>query len=451
VSEEKPEIEVMRRDAKAIFQAALAAVDPEEAVLRHVCLEGQLLKVGDLSLELGHFERIWVLGAGKADAPMARALERLLGDRISGGLIVVKEGHGLDLKQVQVWEASHPLPDERGVEGTRRLLELAREAGPRDLVLALFSGGGSALLVAPAQGLSLEDKQTTTKLLLACGATIHEINMVRKHLSLVKGGQLARACYPATVLSLILSDVIGDNLDAIASGPTVPDSTRYDQAKDVLVKYRIWESVPVAVRERLEAGCQGKLQETPKAGDPCFQNAHWKILGSNLEALKAASLHAEKMGYRALILSSGVEGEAREVARALAAVAKEIVRSGNPMPSPACLLCGGETTVTLRGQGKGGRNQEFVLAAAMALEGWENVVVLSGGTDGTDGPTDAAGAIADGTTVERARKAGLSPEAYLLENDSYSFFSSLGDLLITGPTRTNVMDVNIFLVRVSKG
>lgn len=447
VENKKLEIEALRRDAEAIFRAALASVDPEEAVLRHVSLDGDLLKVGDLSLELGRFKKLWVLGAGKADAPMARALERLLGDRISGGLIVVKEGHGLDLRRVKVWEASHPLPDQRGVEGTRRLLEMAKAAGPHDLVLALFSGGGSALLVAPAEGLSLEDKQDTTKLLLACGATIQEINAVRKHLSSVKGGQLARACYPATVMSLILSDVIGDNLDAIASGPTVPDPSTYGQAKDVLMKYGIWPSVPESARQRLEAGCKGRLPETPKPGDPCFHNSHWKILGSNLEALKAAMAHADEMGYRALILSSGVEGEAREVARALSAMAKEILRSGNPVPTPACLLCGGETTVTLRGRGKGGRNQEFVLAAAIALEGLENVVVLSAGTDGTDGPTDAAGAVADGTTVERARKRGLSPEAYLLENDSYNFFNSLGDLLITGPTRTNVMDVNIFLVR----
>ncbi len=444
------ETEQMREDARAIFQAALAAVDPEEAVLRHLKLDGELLQVGELGLELNRFEKIWILGAGKANAPMARALERLLGDRISGGLIVVKEGHGLNLGRVQVWEASHPLPDQRGVEGTSRVLQLASKAGPRDLVLALFSGGGSALLVAPAQGLCLEDKQQTTRVLLACGATIHEINTVRKHLSLVKGGQLARACYPATVLSLILSDVIGDDLDAIASGPTVPDTSTYAQAREVLLKYGVWGSVPEAVRERLEAGCQGRLEETPKAEDPCFQNTHWKILGSNLEALKAAKVHAEKIGYRALVLSSGMEGEAREVARALAAMAKEVLRSGNPIPAPACLLCGGETTVTLRGGGKGGRNQEFVLAAAMALEGWENVVVLSAGTDGTDGPTDAAGALADGSTVQRARKTGLSPEAHLMENDSYNFFRSLGELLVTGPTRTNVMDVNIFLMRESK-
>ncbi|MEJ5376825.1 MAG: glycerate kinase [bacterium] len=448
--ENRGELELMRRDAEAIFQAALAAVDPEEAVLRHLSLEGQELRVGDLIVELDRFQNIWVLGAGKADAPMARALEKILGDRISGGLIVVKEGHGLDLERIEVWEASHPLPDQRGVQGTLKVLHMAEKAGSRDLILALFSGGGSALLVAPAQGISLQDKQETTRLLLSCGATIHEINVVRKHLSSVKGGQLARVSYPATVVSLILSDVIGDNLDAIASGPTVPDTSTFAQAREVLLKYGIWEDVPPSVRERLQEGCQGRIQETPKAGEICFERTHWKILGSNLQALKGAMAHAEKIGYRALILSSCLEGEAREVARAVSAVAKEVLRSGNPLRAPACLLCGGETTVTLRGQGKGGRNQEFALAAALALDGWEHVVALSGGTDGTDGPTDAAGAVVDGTTVQRARRAGLSPELYLEKNDSYNFFGSLGQLLITGPTRTNVMDVNIFLMRESK-
>jgi len=437
----------MRQDALDIFRAALAAVEPEQAVLRNLQLQAGVLRVGDLALELGRFKKVWVLGAGKADAPMARALERLLGGRISGGLIVVKEGHQLELERVEVQEASHPVPDHRGVEGTRKVLEVAREAGPEDLVLALFSGGGSALLVAPAEGISLEDKQEVTRLLLSCGATIQEINTVRKHLSSVKGGQLARAAHPATMVSLILSDVIGDNLDAIASGPTVPDPTTFGQAREVLARYGLWERVPQAVRARLEAGSEGGLQETPKSGDPCFQKAHWKIVGSNLQALKAAREQAEKMGYRAVILGAGIEGEAREVAKALSAVAKEVIRSGNPLPPPACLLCGGETTVTLKGPGKGGRNQEFVLAAAISLEGWEPVVVLSGGTDGTDGPTDAAGAIADGTSVSRARAAGLCPERCLDNNDSYEFFRSLGDLLVTGPTRTNVMDVQVFLVR----
>lgn len=436
----------MRQDALRIFQSALAAVDPEEAVLRHVSLERGTLRVGSRQLDLDDFRNVWVMGAGKADAPMARALERILGERITDGVLVVKEGHGLALETVRVHEASHPLPDQRGLAGTREVLELARRAGPEDLVLALLSGGGSALLVAPAEGISLEDKQEVTRLLLACGATIHEINTVRKHLSAVKGGQLARAVYPATVVSLILSDVIGDDLDAIASGPTVPDPTTFQQARDVLFRYGIWEGVPELVRARLEAGAAGRIRETPKPGDTCFEKSHWEIVGSNLQALEAASEQAGKMGYRTLILGSGIEGETREVARALAAVAKEVVRSGNPVCPPACLLGGGETTVTLRGSGKGGRNQEFVLAAAMALDGWQDVVVLSGGTDGTDGPTDAAGAIADGTTVTRARRAGLSPQLHLGNNDAYPFFQALGDLVLTGPTRTNVMDVQVFLI-----
>lgn len=439
-------VERMRQDAIRIFKAALAAVDPEAAVLGHVSVRGTNLRLRDREWDLGSFQNIYVVGAGKAAAPMAKAIESLLGERITDGVVVVKEGHGLSLERVRVREASHPVPDERGILGTKEVLELARRAGPDDLVVALLSGGGSALLIAPAQGISLEDKQEVTRLLLKCGATIQEINAVRKHLSAVKGGQLARAAQPATLVSLILSDVIGDDLDAIASGPTVPDPTDFHQARQVPERYGVWETLPGSVKARLEAGIAGKISETPKAGDSCFEKSHWEIVGSNFQALKSAKDKADELGYRTLILGSGIEGEAREVAKVLSAVAKEVARSGNPLPTPACLLAGGETTVTLKGGGLGGRNQELVLAAAMALEGWDDVVVLSGGTDGTDGPTDAAGAIADGRTVVRARRAGLYPAEHLDNNDSYTFFRRLGDLLFTGPTRTNVMDIQVLLV-----
>jgi hydroxypyruvate reductase len=378
---------------------------------------------------------------------MAQAIEELLGERIFEGAIVVKDGHGLPLKGVRVHEASHPVPDQRGVQGGEDILSLVTRAKEQDLVISLLSGGGSALLVAPAPGVTLEDKQDVTRLLLACGATIHEINTVRKHLSRIKGGGLARSAHPATVVSLILSDVIGDDLDVIASGPVVPDPSTFEQAKAVLKGYGIWEKVPKSVKGHIEKGVTGEGEETAKPGDTSFQNDITVLVGTNLQALEAAKKEAGSQGYGPLILSAMVEGETREVARMHAGIAKEILASGHPIPAPACVLFGGETTVTLQGEGKGGRNMEFALASALALDGERHVVVLSGGTDGTDGPTDAAGAIIDGETVGRARSQGLDPVNHLRQNDAYPFFQSLGDLVITGPTRTNVMDVCIMLVR----
>ena len=436
----------MRRQAEEVFHSALKAVDPVEAVFRYVKTTDGALQVGEHCFELKAYDRILVVGAGKAGAPMAKALEELLGDRISDGAIVVKEGHSLPLQHVRIHEAGHPVPDERGVRGAEDILSLAGEAGERDLLLCVISGGGSALLVAPAEGVTLADKQEVTQLLLACGADIHEINTVRKHLSRAKGGWLARFAHPATVVTLILSDVIGDDLNVIGSGPTVPDSGTFADAQAVFKKYDIWQRVPSSVKDRFQKGLKGDLPDTPKSGDDAFQRCYAELVGTNIQALTAASKEAEQQGYQPLILSSTVEGEAREVAKVLTAIAKEICSSGNPLPAPACILCGGETTVTLQGDGKGGRNQEFTLAAALTIDGMENVVVLSGGTDGTDGPTDAAGGIADGTTVKRARRNGLDPLNYLRRNDSYNFLKALSDLVITGPTRTNVMDVYMVLV-----
>ena len=436
----------MRQQAEEIFRAALKAVDPIEAVFRYVKLADGVLQVGERRFEFEDYDRILVVGAGKAGAPMARALEDLLGDRISDGVIVVKEGHGLPLQHVRIHEAGHPVPDERGIRGAEDILSLVSTAGERDLVLCVISGGGSALLVAPAEGISLEDKQEVTQLLLACGADIHEINTVRKHLSRAKGGGLARFAHPATVVTLILSDVIGDDLNVIGSGPTVPDPSTFADAEGVFKKYDIWERVPSSVKDRFQKGLKGNIQDTPKSGDVAFQRCYSELVGTNIQALIAAGKEAERQGYRALILSSTVEGEAREVVKVLTAIAKEVRSSGNPLPAPACILWGGETTVTLQGDGKGGRNQEFALASAFSIDGLENVVVLSAGTDGTDGPTDAAGAIADGATLTRANAKGLDPLDYLRRNDSYHFLQALGDLVITGPTRTNVMDVYMVLV-----
>jgi glycerate 2-kinase len=436
----------LRQDALSVFHSALAAVDPEEAIRRHMRLEAGTLSVGGQSYALDACDRILVVGAGKAVAPMAKALEDLLGDRIAAGMLVVKDGHGLPLKKIRIQEAGHPVPDERGVAGTLEILKLLEGAGQRDLVVCLISGGGSALLIAPSEELRLPDKQATTKDLLACGATIHEINTIRKHLSRAKGGQLAAAAHPAAVLSLILSDVVGDDLDVIGSGPTVPDRSVFKDAIEILQRYEIWDRTPGPVRDRLSQGARGLLAETPKPGDPAFQRSTQVLVGSCLRALDAAAQAAERLGYQPLVLSSKVEGEAREVAKAFAAIGKEILSSHHPLKPPACVLMGGETTVTLLGEGRGGRNQEFVLAGAIALEGIERIALLAGGTDGTDGPTDAAGALADGFTISRAKALGMNPFAFLKRSDSYHFFKPLDDLILTGPTRTNVMDVYMLLV-----
>jgi hydroxypyruvate reductase len=315
------------------------------------------------------------------------------------------------------------------------------------LVFSLISGGGSALLPQPADDITLEEKQAVTRSLLACGASIDEINAVRKHISSSKGGQLARAAYPATTVNLMLSDVVGDRMDVIASGPFVPDTSTFEAAWAVLEKYRL-SHVPPVVRDFLQNGMAGKVPETPKAGDPIFDNVSHAIIGSNILALEAAREEAERLGYATLILSSMVEGETREVVRVHTAIAKEVIKSGRPLPPPACIISGGETTVTIRGEGLGGRNQEFCLASLLDLEGLpQSVVLLSGGTDGNDGPTEAAGAVVDPSTAERAREQGLSASEYLDRNDAYHFFEKVGGLLMTGPTNTNVMDVRILLVK----
>lgn len=439
-------VQQMRQQAIEIFQAGLKAVDPMAAIHRHVQRIDDELTIADRRLDLKSYGNIFVVGAGKAVAPMAKALEDLLGDRIADGVIVVKEGHGLPLKRVKICEGGHPVPDEGGVHGTEEILSLVKDAGERDLVICLISGGGSALLVAPPGGISLADKQAATKLLLACGATIHELNTIRKHLSRSKGGRLAQAAHPATVISLILSDVVGDDLDVIGSGPTVPDSSTFQEAEEILKRYGVWDNLAPSIRDHIQKGVNAKSPETPKPGDAAFQRCSQVLVGTNLQAMTAAGQAAERLGYHPLILSTKVEGEAREVAKVHAAIAKEVVSSANPVAPPACVLFGGETTVTLQGNGKGGRNQEYALAAALALDGLEHMVMLSGGTDGTDGPTDAAGAIADGNTIQRAQAKGLNPGEFLKRNDSYHFFKKLDDLVITGPTRTNVMDMYLFLI-----
>ena len=439
-------INMRKIHALNIFQAGLKAVTPGRAIARHCNRRGNHLTIGSKVYDLSEYKKVFVVGGGKAGAAMAAGLEAICGDRISDGIINVKYGHLAKLNRIKIVEAGHPVPDSNGEKGALAILGLAESATADGLVICLISGGGSALMPLPGRGLSLADKQKTTRVLLACGATIHEINTIRKHLSNIKGGMLARAASPATLVSMILSDVVGDDLDVIASGPCVPDSSTYADCMAIITCYGIEGDLPETVVNHLKAGRSGQIPETPKTGDPAFTKLSNLIISRNIDAVYAAKSAAENLGYPTLVLSSMIEGETRDVACVHGAIARESVKTGNPMPPPLCILSGGETTVTIKGNGLGGRNQEFALAAAMDIDGYEAITVLSGGTDGTDGPTDAAGAVADGTTVARARAMGMSPHQYLADNDAYHFFESLGDLIKTGPTNTNVMDLRVVLV-----
>lgn len=438
----------MRQDALAIFQASLQAVDPIAAVKRYLTLENDTLIVAGKSFPLTKYKGIFLVGFGKAGASMARGVEDVLQERLEAGIINVKYGHVQRLSsKIKINEAGHPVPDAAGMAGAREIVQFLEARRADELVICVISGGGSAIFPLPQEGITLEEKQEMTRQLLACGADIKEINAIRKHISRVKGGQLARIAQPATLITLILSDVIGDPLDSIASGPTAADSTTFQDCVNILTKYQLWGKIPRSIEQHLQAGAAGKIPDTPKAGDPAFTSTHNVIVGSNWQAVQAAEQAAAALGYRTLILSTFIEGETRDVARVHAAIAKEVRKSGHPIAAPACILSGGETTVTIRGTGLGGRNQEFVLAAAMDLRDMDNVVVLSAGTDGTDGPTDAAGALADGKSIARAQQLSLNASDYLQNNDSYHFFAALGDLIKTGPTNTNVMDLRIVLIR----
>jgi len=444
-------LDQLKKIATEIFLRAVSAVDPSKRLREMITVEQDTLRVktDERSEDLFHlkaFKNIFLIGTGKASASMARTMEDLLTGRISSGVITTKLGHRLPLKRTELIEAGHPIPDQNGLEGAHRIRSLLKNSGPEDLVLVVLSGGGSALLPLPVEGITLEEKQEVTQLLLDCGADIMEINTVRKHISQIKGGWLARWAYPSTVLAFILSDVVGDPLDVIGSGPTVPDPSTFEDAWEILRKYSLIREVAPAIQKHLQLGREGRVQETPKPGESAFERVHNILMGSNILALRAAQQEASSHGFHTLILSSSIVGETREVARFHAAIAKEVMTSGNPIPKPACIISGGETTVTIRGRGRGGRNQEFALAGALEIQGLETVVLLSGGTDGTDGPTDAAGAVADHTTVKRALAMGLHPKAHLERNDAYPFFEKLGDLLITGPTQTNVMDVRVLLI-----
>lgn len=447
-------------DARGIFLAGVSRVEPSVLLEKTLRVEGDMLVAcgpgAEIAYDLRAYRRVVAVGMGKASAFLAKSLEGLLGERLWGGFVVTKALSGVACSKIELAEAGHPLPDARSEAAGRKVLALAEQvraweaAGEHTLVIVLVSGGGSALLAVPAAGLSLEDKKMVAGLLLGSGATIQEMNTVRKHLSRVKGGRLAEAFAPADLLSLVLSDVVGDDLDAIASGPTVPDTSTWEAAAKVLQDREVWEDCPAAVRRLMSLGRDGKVPDTPKVHDACFARTKVVFVGNNMLALKAAEEEARRRGYRTLALTSGLVGEAREMAGLFLSIARDVAVYGKPIPVPACVLTGGETTVTLRGKGLGGRNQELTLAVLAGLKrgapGHGELLFLSAGTDGNDGPTDAAGAFASWALRSKAEGLGLDPKAYLADNDSYHFFDEIGGLLRTGATGTNVCDLQILLL-----
>lgn len=439
-------LEQMRKDAAAIFRSGVAAVAPYAAVKNSCHIDQDHLIIRDARFPLSAFKRIIVVGFGKATAPMAKAMEDILGDRLSCGIAIVKHGHTTELSTINLMEAGHPVPDENGFTATRALMDMIGQAEKTDLIICLVSGGGSALLVAPVSGISLADKQQTSRVLIDCGAAIQEINTIRKHLSRVKGGGVAAMAFPATLVTLMISDVVGDDPEVIASGPTVPDPTTFADCAAIIHRYHLHDQLPASVLSHLERGFQDELPETPDSHHRAFHDSRHHIIASNATAVSAAAETARQLGYLPLILSSMIEGDTKEAALFHTAIVREIRKTGHPITPPACILSGGETTVRVTGQGKGGRNQEFALACVKNIHHLEQVVILSAGTDGNDGPTDAAGAFADTQTFNRALALNLDPDLYLKRNDSYHFFEALEDLFITGPTNTNVMDLRIMLI-----
>ena len=441
-----------------IFQSALDRVDPEKMLTKLCSVDGDRLLIrteeSSLSYNIKDFSRIWVIGAGKAGAKMALGIEKLLGDRIDKGLVAVKYGHTEELEGIRLIEAGHPVPDENSCKAAKEISRLCREADKDTLIINLISGGGSAILAAPYEdehhSLTLDQLQELTSMLLSCGADIREINCLRKHLSLVKGGRLGAMISPATGVSLILSDVLGDSLDTIASGLTVPDAGSFDEAWAILEKYRLEKKLPPQVIDVLRAGKEGRIPDTPKPGDPAFSKLSTVLIGTNIAAIYAAEERAASLGYDTLVLGSRISGEAREIALVYAGIARDGKLGRLRRKKPLCVIAGGETTVTLRGSGKGGRNQEMVSAFLGDFldsgDDLEGITFLSCGTDGNDGPTDAAGGIADALALARAREGELSPHQYLENSDSYHFLKAIDGLVITGPTNTNVCDIQIILI-----
>ncbi len=428
-----------------MIRQAFVAVNAGAALRRIVRMEGDVLAVGSRRYDLRRYDHVLVVGAGKATASMARAMEQVLGSRLHGGLVIVKYGHAVSTTKIVVEEAGHPLPDRAGQLAAGRLSRLASSLTTRDLLIVLLSGGASSLMPAPARGITLADKQRVTRQLLRCGAGIREVNSVRKHLSNLKGGRLAQST-KATVVTVILSDVLGDDLSAIASGPTAPDPTTYGEAIDCLKRYRVWSSAPEAVRAHLEQGRRGRFTETPKPGAPLFRRVQHEIIGNIELALAAVTRAAREAGLKTIIHSTALTGEARVEGTRFGRLAQDILAKSDPVSKPCCIVAGGEVTVTVKGKGKGGRAQEFVVAAAQAIAGLPNVWVAAIGTDGTDGPTDVAGALVNGGTVARARHLGVDLARALRQNNTYPALKRLRSHIVTGPTGTNVNDLYLLLV-----
>ncbi len=435
-----------RTIALETIEHGLNAVDAAKLLKSKVVCKNGLFQAGPHSFNLSRFQNVYVVGGGKAAGSMAQALEELLGNRIAAGIVNVPHGDKHKTAIIKLHGARHPIPDEAGVVGTKKMLELAEKADKDDLVMVLISGGGSSLMPLPRGEISLRDKQELTEALLKSGAKVAEINTVRKHLSRFKGGWLAKTAYPATLVNLIISDVVGDSLEAIASGPTVPDSTSFADARKVLQRYDLWKHAPKSVRKVISNGEKGSIEENPKPSDACFEKVCSVVLGNCRSAALAAQEYLRSKGLNSLLLTSTLEGEAKTSGTMMCSIAEEIAASGNPVAKPAGIVLGGETVVTVHGHGSGGRNQELALSAALGLQETDGAVVASVSTDGVDGPTDAAGAIVDGATVTRALRSGLEPEMFLADNDSHGFFSKLGDLIITRPTGTNVNDISLIIV-----
>jgi glycerate-2-kinase len=452
VGKSKGRDKIARENVLALVESALRAADPKLATKKSLLLNGDILTINGKTLRLEGLDNIYVVGGGKASGAMAEVVEEVLGERITDGCVNILKGtkNRFRVSKIKLVEASHPVPDRKGLEGAKKIINLAREAQENDLVLCLISGGGSALIPLPVEGVSLEEFQEVNMALLKCGADINAINAVRKHLSTIGGGNLAKAAYPSTVISLIISDVVGDSLETIASGPTVPDSTTYRDAVNVLKEYKIWNSCPEGVKKHLEEGLKGNYPETPKPDDPEFKNVFNLLIATNRIACIAAQEEGQKKGLNSLVLTTYLEGEAKDIGILLSGVAKEILYHNKPWRKPVVVILGGETTVTVRGktQGRGGRNQELALSAAIKLSGAEGVAIGAIDSDGVDGFSEAAGAVIDGQTILEAKKRGLDAASFLLENNSTAFFESLDDCLIfTGPTGTNVNDL-VFIVVV---
>ena len=433
-----------KEHALEIFNEALEAVNPRKCVLEHVNLKGNVLNIDGKEYDLKKYRSIFVIAFGKAASSMGNALQEVLGERITGGIVVSNTRPHFVFSKMRFYLSSHPIPDERSIHAAREAMKLIEYAGEKDLVIFLISGGGSALLALPSQGISIEDKRKVTELLLRAGVDTYGLNAVRKHISQIKGGGLLKKALPTKVITLILSDVVGDRLDAIASGPTVPDPTTFEDAWRVIEELRLEHRIPPQVVIHLEKGRNGNIPETLKREEFDSDMVQTVIVGNNLKSLVAAERKAGELGYNTILLSSQIQGESREVAKVIAAITLDIERFDIPVKKPACLIFGGETTVTVTGDGKGGRSTETSLAFSMEIMG-HKILGLFCGTDGIDGPTDAAGAICDGLTRLRARKIKLSARESLIQNDSYSFFDKLGDLIKTGPTGTNVMDIGVVI------